>query len=48
MKRAFKVKQKAFFIIFKGLSMKQITEIFLGRCEPDFNAYHKDWLYLFW
>ena len=28
-KRAFKMKGKAFFIIFKGLSMKQITQFFL-------------------
>ena len=27
-KRAFKVKLKAFFIIFKGFSLKQITEFF--------------------
>ena len=31
-KRAFKIKQKAFFVIFKGLSMKQIIRIFL-ECE---------------
>ena len=29
-KRAFKMKSKAFFIIFKGLSMMQITDIFFG------------------
>ena len=29
MKRAFKMKQKVSFIIFKGLSIKQITQIFL-------------------
>ena len=28
MKRAFKMKQKAFFIVFKGLSIKQITQFF--------------------
>ena len=33
-KRAFKMK-KAFFIIFKGLSLKQIKKNF-GRWEPDF------------
>ena len=34
MKRAFKTKQKAFFIIFKRLSLKQIN--FSRRREPDF------------
>ena len=34
MKRALKMKQKAFFIIFEGLSLKQT--IFFGRCEFDF------------
>ena len=29
MKRAFKMKEKAFFIIFKGLSLKQIKRNFL-------------------
>ena len=29
MKRAFKTKQKALFITFKGLSIKQITQFFL-------------------
>ena len=28
-KRALKIKQKAFFIIFKGLSVKQIKQFFL-------------------
>ena len=28
-KRAFKMKQKAFFVIFEGLSLKQITKYFL-------------------
>ena len=32
------MKQKAFFIIFKGLSMKQITQIFFGRWESDFKV----------
>ena len=32
-KRAFKMKQKVFFIIFKGLSLKQIKRIFFGRWE---------------
>ena len=31
MKRAFKMKQKAFFIIFKGFSMKQIKQKFFER-----------------
>ena len=31
------MKQKAFFIIFKWLSLKQIKQIFLGRGESDFN-----------
>ena len=35
-KRAFKMKLKAFFIIFKGLSMKQII-FFFRRLESDFN-----------
>ena len=30
-KKAFKVKQKAFFIMFKGLSLKQIKQFFFGR-----------------
>ena len=30
-KRVFKAKQKAFFITFKGLSIKQITQRFFGR-----------------
>ena len=32
MKRAFKMKQKAFFITLKGLWIKQ-TKIFLGGCK---------------
>ena len=34
MKRAFKMKKKAFFIIFKGLLMKQITQFFLKSQGP--------------
>ena len=34
MERAFKMKQKAFFTIFKGLSMKQITQFFLEGESP--------------
>ena len=34
MKRVFKVKQKAVFIVFKGLSMKQMTHIFLEGESP--------------
>ena len=37
-KKAFKMKQKAFFIIFKGLSMKQFTQIFFGAV-PDFKEH---------
>ena len=29
--------KKQFFIIFKGLFMKQITQFFFGRWESDFN-----------
>ena len=36
-KQLLKMKQKAFFIIFKELSVKQITQFFLGRWESDFN-----------
>ena len=35
-KRAFKMKSKAFFIIFKGLSMMQITDIFLALIKLSF------------
>ena len=35
-KKAFKMKQKAFFIIFKALSMKQIT-VFLKGESPTLN-----------
>ena len=31
------MKQKVFFIIFEGLSLKQIKIIFYGRWESDFN-----------
>ena len=31
------MKEKAFFIIFKGLSLKQITQIFLEGDGPDLN-----------
>ena len=34
MKRAFKIKQKIFFISFKGLSMKQIMQILLKGEGP--------------
>ena len=37
-KRAFKMKKKAFFINFKGLSLKQIKRILFGRWEPDIKA----------
>ena len=36
MERAFKMKYKVFFIIFEGLSLKQIN-FFFERWEPDFN-----------
>ena len=32
--RAFKMKQKAFFTIFKGLSLKQIKQFFLESESP--------------
>ena len=37
MERAFKKKEKALFITFKGLSMKQITQFFSGGESPTFN-----------
>ena len=47
MERGFKMKQKLFFIIFKGLSLKQIKYIFLGGeirtlipNAPKFTIYH--------
>ena len=33
-KRAFQMKQKAFFIIFKGFSIKQIKQVFLEGESP--------------
>ena len=36
-KRAFKMKLKEFFIIFKGLSMKRMTQFFLGGESPTLN-----------
>ena len=42
--RPFKMKQKAFFIIFKGLSIKQITQFFLDgesqTLKQTFSTYH--------
>ena len=32
------MKEKAFFIIFKRLSMKQIKQIFFGKWETDFKV----------
>ena len=37
MKRAFKIKQKAIFIIFKGFSLKQITQTFVEGESPTLN-----------
>ena len=37
MERVFKIKQKAFFNIFKRLSIKQITQIFLEGENPTLN-----------
>ena len=40
MKRSFKMKQKAFFVIFKGLSLKKIKQtkqIFLEGVSPSLN-----------
>ena len=41
MKRAFNMKQRAFFIIFKGLSLKHGANntVFFVRWEPNFNKY---------
>ena len=39
-KRAFKVKSKAIFIIFKELSIKQITQIFLEGERPTLTAFY--------
>ena len=35
-KRASKMKKKAFFVIFKGLSLKQVKYIFFERLESNF------------
>ena len=40
-KRAFKIKQKALFMIFKGFSLKQIAHFFFGRLELDFKYVKK-------
>ena len=32
------MKQKAFFIIFRGLSLERIISTFIGEWEPDFGA----------
>ena len=37
MKRTFKMKEKAFFIIFERLSLKQIIKIFLEGESPTLN-----------
>ena len=39
-KRAFKMKQKAFSIIFKGLSLKQINQSFLEGESLTLNMYN--------
>ena len=39
MKRAFKMKYKAFFIIFQALSMKQITQFFLESDSPTLTCF---------
>ena len=36
-KKDFKIKKKTFFIIFKGLSLKQIKQIFLEGKSPTLN-----------
>ena len=41
-KRAFKIKQKAFFIIFEGLSLKQIQKFIFGSWEYDFKKHVRD------
>ena len=38
MKRAFKMKYNGFFVIFNGLSMKQITQVFLIDDNPTLRA----------
>ena len=40
-KWAFKIKQKKFFIIFQGLSLKQIKRNFFGRWESDFKVFYQ-------
>ena len=47
-KRAFKMKQKAFFVTLNGLSVKQITQFFLKFESPTLRAIiwwknEKDW-----
>ena len=44
-KRAFKMEWKAFFIIFKGLSLKQMKINFFGRWESDFNNKDTKWVF---
>ena len=39
MKRALKMKLKTFFIIFKGLSLKQIKQLFLEGESPALNRH---------
>ena len=41
MKRTFKVKYKPFFLTFKGLSLKQMKQIFFGRWESEFSLQKK-------
>ena len=45
MKRAFKMKQKAFFINFKGLSLKPVKEIFLEGQSPNLTKTFNDSFY---
>ena len=40
-KSAFKMKWKVFFIIFEGVSLKQIIKTFFGRWESDFKVISK-------
>ena len=39
MKRAFKMKQKTLFIIFNGISLKQIKQIFLEGESPNLSSF---------
>ena len=39
-KRVFKMKKKSFFIIFKGLSMKQKAEFFLEGESPTLSNFY--------